>query len=192
MPPDDRFQRSTKVKLPLTVSMAAIAFALAVGACSGDSKDPGSALGSRTSSSETSAGVGASFAARATSVCRSALESKQRWATFPAAGFNPTAPDPTSFPAVAEWLKNQVAPTFDAWRDGLMALGPPPSGENSWRDVLAAVAGIAELNTTQVKAATSGDVQGFVEATNRLQAIQPDLERATTAAGVPTCADVHK
>ena len=51
---------------------------------------------------------------------------------------------------------------------------------------------IVDLNADQVAAAKSDDVEGFVEAKDGLAAIQPELERATEAAGVATCADVHK
>ena len=89
-------------------------------------------------------------------------------------------------------LENEVAPTFEAWLDGLTTLGTPPSGQESWSDVLSAIRTIFELNADQVAAAKSDDAGGFVEARDGLEAIQPELERATMAAGVPTCADVHK
>lgn len=137
-------------------------------------------------------GVGAPFAARATAVCQTILEAKKAWSALPAAGFNPDQPDPAAFPVVAAWLEGQVAPTFDAWLAGLTTLGPPPSGAASWTDVLSAVDKIGKLNADQVAAAKAGDTAAFVKATNGLHAIQPELERATKAAGVPACADVHK
>jgi len=89
-------------------------------------------------------------------------------------------------------LEDDVAPTFEAWLDGLTALGTPPTGQGSWNDVLSAVHTIVELNADQVTAAKDNDVEGFVEAKDGLQAIQSELERATASAGVATCADVHK
>lgn len=141
---------------------------------------------------QTSSGVGDPFASQATSVCQAALESKQAWSAFPAADFDPSQPDPSAFPEVATWLEGEVAPTFEAWLDGLTTLGTPPSGQGLWGDVLTAVSTIVELNADQVLAAKSDDVEGFVEAKDGLEAIQLELERATAAAGVPTCADVHK
>ena len=137
-------------------------------------------------------GVGEEFASRALTVCQSALEAKQAWSEFPSPDFNPTQPDPAAFPEVAAWLQNEVAPTFQAWLDGLTALGEPPTGREPWGDVLTAVEGIARLNAAQVAAAKTGDTEKFVQATNGLEDIQIELEHATEAAGVSSCADVHK
>ena len=162
------------------IVMSLIASVVALGACGGE---PGG---------ETPSGVGESFAARASSVCQTALESKQAWSAFPAADFDPNQPDPSAFPEVGTWLEDDVAPTFEEWLDGLTALGTPPTGQGSWNDVLSAVHTIVELNADQVTAAKDNDVEGFVEAKDGLQAIQSELERATASAGVATCADVHK
>jgi hypothetical protein len=140
----------------------------------------------------TPSGVGESFATRAMSVCQTALEAKRAWSAFPAADFDPNHPDPEAFPEVATWLEGEVTPTFEAWLDGLTALGTPPSGQPAWSDVLSAIDTIVDLNADQVRAAKSADTEGFVEAKDRLGAVQSELERATAAAGVPTCADVHK
>ncbi len=113
------------------------------------------------------------------------------WSAFPAPNFNPNQPDPSSFPEVGAWLENEVGPTFDTWRDDLAALGSPPTGREAWTDVLTAVGTIAQLNADQVAAAKSGDVDAFVAATNGLQDVQSELERATAAAGVARCAEVH-
>lgn len=58
--------------------------------------------------------------------------------------------------------------------------------------VLSAVDTIVQLNADQVTAARGADVEGFVQTKDGLQAIQPELERVTASAGVPTCADVHR
>ena len=165
----------------LVVPVAALVVSIsAFTACSSEPED------------QTSSGVGDPFAARATSVCQTALGSKQAWSAFPASDFDLNQPDPTAFPEVAAWLEDEVAPTFEGWLDGLTTLGTPPSGGESWSEVLSAVDTIVELNADQVSAAKGGDVEGFVEAKDGLEAIQPELERATAAAGVPTCADVHE
>ena len=162
------------------IVVSLVASVVVLGACGGEPEG------------ETPSGVGESFAARATSVCQTALESKQAWSAFPAAGFDPNRPDPSAFPEVGTWLEDDVAPTFEAWLDGLTALGTPPSGQGPWNDVLSAVHTIVELNADQITAAKDNDVEGFVEAKDGLQAIQSELERATASAGVATCADVHK
>ena len=179
------------MRLALSVAAVALVF-LGLAACGDGSDGQSAAPGPQTSSSQAASSVGGPFAARAASVCRTALEAKQKWATFPAAGFDPSEPDPTAFPEVAACLEKEVAPTFDAWLDGLTTLGAPPTGQESWSDVLSAINTVVELNTDQVAAAKHDDVEGFIEARDGLEAIQPELERATEAAGVPTCADVHK
>jgi hypothetical protein len=165
---------------------------LALAGCADDPDGESSAADRRTSSSQTASGVGERFAARATSVCETAFEAKQEWKTFPVAGFDSSRPDPAAFPEVAAWLEDEVAPTFEAWRDGLTTIGTPPSGQEAWADVLSVINTIVDLNAAQVAAAKNGDVEGFVEARDGLEAIQSELERAAEAVGVPTCADVHK
>jgi hypothetical protein len=93
---------------------------------------------------------------------------------------------------VAVWLQDQVAPTFDAWLDGLTALGEPPTGRRAWSDVLAAVARIVQGNADEIAAAKASDTEGFVAARDGLEETQTELQRATAAAGVTKCAEVHK
>ena len=92
---------------------------------------------------------------------------------------------------VAAWLQDEVAPTFEAWRDGLVALGDPPTGRDAWADMLDAVKGIADGNEDQITAANHGKVKSFASATQRLKDLQPALAKAANAAGVSACADVH-
>jgi hypothetical protein len=148
------------------------------------------ACGGSDSESQSS-GVGDEFAARATAVCETALQSKQTWSSFPVAGFDPTHPDTAALPEVADWLEQEVTPTFDAWFQGLQALGDPPSAQQAWSEVLAAVGTIDKLNADQVTFAKAGDTAGFARATQGLHDIQAELERATQAAGVASCATVH-
>ena len=158
-------------------ALAALVITLLVSAC-GESSEPPA--------------VGAAFAARANAVCQTALESKQKWSPFPVSGFNPTNPDPKAFPKVAVWLEEQVTPTFEAWLNGLTALGPPPTDGKDWSDVLAEVARIVQGNADEITAAKAGDTRAFVAARDRGFNTQPELVQSTTAAGVPKCADVHK
>jgi hypothetical protein len=146
---------------------------------------------SLTACSSAPPAVGQAFAARATAVCQKAIESKQAWSTFPVSNFDPAHPDPSAFPKAAVWLEDQVAPTFEAWLNDLRALGEPPTGQTSWSDVLSAVEKIVEGNADEAAAANAGDPDGFVAAHDGLIETQTELERATAAAGVPKCADVH-
>lgn len=141
--------------------------------------------------SPASEGVGDGFAARADAVCAAALESKAAWQPFPLAAFDPSDPDPAALGDVAPWLADVVAPTFEGWRDGLVALGEPPSGQAAWTDALAAVDTIVVGNQNQIDAAVAGDATAFAAATTALRRAQPVLVAATQAAGVPACADVH-
>ena len=176
--------------------VAAVAFALVLclAGCGSeaDTASSGPTLTTSRSESGSRGGVGEPFAARAAAACDLALEAKQGWATFPVAGFDPSQPDSSAFPQVAAWLETEVGPTFEAWLEALTTLGTPPAGEESWDDVLSAIDTIVNLNSQQVTAAMTDDAAAFVEAHDNLQAIQPELERATAAAGVPTCADVHE
>jgi hypothetical protein len=136
-------------------------------------------------------GVGDAFATEALSVCASAQMSKDGWNAFPVTDFDPTAPEASDLPDVAVWLEEEVAPTFDAWRDELTALGTPPTGREAWADVLTAVSRIADLNASQADAAKEQDTHAFAEATDALGEVQPGLERASVEAGVAECANVH-
>lgn len=135
--------------------------------------------------------VGEAFAVRALAVCEAALAQKEAQRPFPFPDFNPTQPDPSKFPEVAAFLEEETAVTFGAWLADLEALGEPPSGQEAWGDVLTAVETIVRLNEEQVVAAEGGDIEAFIEATAALGETQVALVRATGAAGVPECADVH-
>jgi hypothetical protein len=137
------------------------------------------------------AGVGEDFAARARHVCDQALESKEAWAPFPVADFDPTHPDASAFPKVADWLEHEVKPTFDGWLSGLEALGQPPDARDAWDGVLAAVGNIVDLNEKQIAAARTADASAFADATDALGQAQTTLVRVTDEAGVSSCADVH-
>jgi hypothetical protein len=71
--------------------------------------------------------VGAAFARRAVAACNDAKGLKDAQGPFPYPDFNPTDPDPTMFPGVADALmKTDV--TFTTWLEEMRALGEPPSG----------------------------------------------------------------
>jgi len=156
-----------------TVSLAVV---LALAGCGGSPASPP---------------VGATFAAQAIAVCSAASASKEAWQPFPVAAFDPDNPDPALLGDVAPWLDGVVAPTFEGWRDGLVALGDPPSGAGEWADVLSAVNVIVDANEDQIAAALAGDAPAFAAATTVLRKAQPVLVAATEAAGVEACAEVH-
>lgn len=145
-----------------------------------------------TTCSQPPPAVGQAFATRATAVCETALKAKQAWSAFPVENFDPAHPDPSAFPKVAVWLEDQVAPTFEAWLNGLEGLGDPPTSCKAWSGVLAAVAKIVQGNADEIAAARAGDTEAFVAARDRLAQTQTELESATAAAGVAKCADVDE
>ena len=135
--------------------------------------------------------VGQGFADRALAACASALEQKQTWPPFPASDFDPEHPDAGKLPQVGAWLEEGAGVTFTRWLESLKALGQPPTGGDAWADVLTSVERIKELNEQQIAAAGRRDTEAFAQATSELGAEQPRLVRATDAAGVSACADVH-
>jgi len=88
--------------------------------------------------------------------------------------------------------QEETAVTFETWLSGLQALGRPPGGQSAWDDVLADVVIIVELNAAQITAAERGDPEAFSTVTADLGKTQVELVRATEAAGVAECADVHR
>lgn len=167
---------------PRTTASAAVA-ALIVIALAG--------CGGGTGSTDSEPGVGSDFAAKARSACDAALKDKQTWTAFPVPDFNPTDPEPSAFPKVATWLEHEVAPTFKTWHDSLVALGDPPTDQQAWKDVIAAIATIEQGNKNQISAANANDPDAFKAATQTMKDAQTDLVAATDDAGVPTCAEVH-
>jgi hypothetical protein len=151
----------------------------------------GSSPGSPPGDSGSVATVGQGFANRALVACASALEHKQTWPPFPVSDFDPKHPEASKLPQVGAWLEEGASVTFTRWLESLKALGQPPTGGDAWADVLTSVERIKELNEQQIAAAGSGDTEAFAQATSDLAAEQARLVRATDAAGVSACADVH-
>ena len=142
-------------------------------------------------SDKQSTGVGDEFASKALAVCEAALEGKHDWQPFPVSGFDPSDPDASKFPEVSTWLAKQVAPTFQMWLSGLQALGTPPTAQEDWHAVLAAVKKIDQLNSDQIAAANERDTAAFAAAGSALGSTQDELVAASEKAGVADCADVH-
>jgi hypothetical protein len=134
------------------------------------------------------AGVDQAFRDRALAVCQQAVTSQKAWAPFPAGTFDPAAPDPAKLPMVATWLTSEVAPTFDTWRDDLVALGAPAAGTAAWASVIDEAKATSTFNDAQIAAASAADPIAFAKATADLRASHARLATATANAGVPACA----
>ena len=135
-------------------------------------------------------GVDGAFASRVLAICATTEASKQAWAPFPAGSFDPTKPDPAKLASVGAWLESEVAPTFVAWRDQVVAAGSPASGQAAWDPVVTGLEGTVSLNAEQIAAAKAGDTDAFASATRRLQADHAAFVAATRAAGVAACGDI--
>jgi hypothetical protein len=156
---------------------AVLLVVLIVGACGGEAPAPSAAVG-----------VDQAFRDRALAVCQDAVTSQKAWAPFPAGTFDPAKPDAAKLAVVASWLATEVAPTFDTWRDGLVALGPPAAGADAWASVIAEAKVTATFNDAQIAAASAADPVAFAKATADLRASHARLATAAGLAGVPACA----
>jgi hypothetical protein len=134
--------------------------------------------------------VGAEFAARATAVCQAAHARKQAQGTFADPDFNPTKPDPTKLAAVAAFI-DQGTTIYATWLHDMQALGTPPSGQDAWTDVLAAINAQLQQHRHQHAAALSGDTRTFADDFERGAQAQAAMQRAAKAAGLPECATVE-
>ena len=154
----------------------AIAMLLAFVGCSGSSDQPA---------------VGKAFAARAVATCKRAKALKDAEGSFPFPDFNPTDPDESKFPDVADFLMKTDA-TFSTWLEEMRALGEPPSGGEPWGRLLAAVAAHVRINRDQIDAALKDDPERFAADYDEGVATQEALLDAATDAGVPECAKVDR
>jgi hypothetical protein len=130
------------------------------------------ACGSSSSASPPPA-VGAAFATRAVAACHAAYAQKKAVA-FPYPNFNPTQPDASKFPGIAQYEAAHTVPAYKAWLREMQALGQPPTGQAAWADLLTAI------GATFVKDYYEG------------AKTQADLLSAAGAAGVPECASVDR
>jgi hypothetical protein len=135
--------------------------------------------------------VGSAFARRAVAVCREIKELKDAEGPFPYPNFNPTQPDASKFPEVADALEKTDA-TFTAWLADMRALGQPPSGRDAWSELLAAIATHVRINRDQIAAAREGDSERFASDYEEGVETQAKLLDAATEAGVPECAEVDR
>jgi hypothetical protein len=146
----------------------------------------------RTTNSGVSGGsgppvVGTKFASRVKAVCQAALGQKQAQGQFPYPDFNPTQPDLSKLPGIAEFEATTVT-IFKTWQHKMLALGQPPTGQTEWADVLAALSSHLRIIVEQQAAALRGDGQTFTQDYYGGNTAQEEMVRAANAAGVPDCA----
>lgn len=135
--------------------------------------------------------IGQEFATRAIAVCQHALDLKGAQGAFPVPSFNPTRPDPDKLADVAAFLQKTDA-TFSTWLTEMQALGTPPSGQDAWTDLVAAVQRHRDINADQIGAAQRGDTATFTADYHAGLETQALLLAAANAAGVPECAKVDR
>src|SRR5262249_33124779 len=128
------------------------------------------------------------FAAKASTVCAAASVQKDRQGPFPDPSFNPTDPDWTSSPAIADYL-GQTPSLFRTWERQMTALGQPSSGIEAWNDLLDAIHRHVVLARNQVRAAVDQDSAAFTADYQAGRETQDALKEAADAAGVPSCAE---
>lgn len=162
-----------------------VAAGLALAACASDGPRVGSAV------SAAAPAVGSDFAVRAVAACETALQRVQDQGAFPYPDFNPTDPDVSKFPEIADYLSTSVE-TVSAWLSDMQALGDPPSGLDAWNDLIAAIQRHVELDVEQQAAAATGDTETFTADFKLGLGTRDALFRAAEAAGVPECADVDR
>jgi hypothetical protein len=138
----------------------------------------------RTTSSGVSKGlgppvIGAKFASRVESVCQAALEQKQAQGQFPYPDFNPTQPDLSKLPGIAEFEATTVT-IFKSWQQKMLALGQPPTGQTAWAGVLASLSSHVRIIVEQQAAALRGDARPSPGTTTRA------TPRKTRWCGPPT------
>jgi hypothetical protein len=124
-------------------------------------------------------------------VCKAARAQKTAEGPFPYPDFNPTKPDLSKFPGVAQYLVKTLN-TYRTWLGQMQALGEPPSGKSPWDDLLRAIASHVRLNVEQLAAAQSGDSKTFTNDYYEGAKTQDALLRAANDAGVPECAAVDR
>jgi hypothetical protein len=158
------------------IALATCLLALGMASCGGDTE-----AGSQPPA------VGATFASRAVALCREALAQKRALGPFPYADFNPTQPDLSLLPSIAQ-SEAKTVEIFKTWLDKMVALGQPPKGQEAWADVLAALRSHVRIIVEQQAAAARSDGPTFTKDYHEGHVAQDQMVRAADAAGVPICA----
>jgi hypothetical protein len=124
-------------------------------------------------------------------VCHAAYALKKA-VPFPYPDFNPSQPDASKFPGIAQYEAAHTVPAYKTWLSTMQALSQPPTGQTAWADLLAAIDGHVQNASDQQAAAQRGDTQTFIKDFHDGAAIQDKLLAAANAAGVPECATVDR
>jgi hypothetical protein len=131
--------------------------------------------------------LGSAFQSRAVAVCESALAQKKALGPFPYPDFNPTQPDLSKLPDIAQ-SEAKTVEIFQTWMHEMQALGEPPTGKAEWADVLNALGSHVRVIVEQQAAAAPSDGQTFTKDYYEGNKAQEAMVLATDAAGVPICA----
>jgi hypothetical protein len=131
--------------------------------------------------------LGDAFQSRAIAVCESALAQKKAQGPFPYPDFNPTQPDLSKLPDIAQ-SEAKTVEIFQTWMREMQALGEPPTGQAEWADVLKALESHVRVIIEQQAAAERSDGQTFSKDYYEGNKAQEEMVRASDAAGVPICA----
>ena len=132
--------------------------------------------------------LGKDFSRRAQAVCKTALAQKRAQGPFPYPSFNPTKPDLSKLPAIGR-LEARTVQIYRMWLHQMQTLGQPPKGRAAWAEVLAALRSNLHFIADQQTAAQQVDGPTFTKDYYDGNKAQMDVERASDAAGVPTCGD---
>lgn len=130
------------------------------------------------------------FRARASTLCRRAVERLAALPRFPFDGFDPEHPDPKLLPKVGAFFTGpgDPRPLLRRLQASLRALGRPPADGAGWRRVLAAEDAGRTARNEQDRAALAGDAARFVRSLRGIDAASRASALATAAFGVPGCA----
>jgi hypothetical protein len=151
----------------------------------------GGAACGNSSSTGSHAAVPVAFQRKALAVCKAAAAQKKAEGPFPYPKFNPTRPDWSKFPGVADALI-KTPQIFRTWQRNMQALGEPSTGRAAWDDLLAAIDSHVRIASEQQAAAARRDSQTFIKDYDEGANTQEELLRAANAAGVAGCAAVDR
>jgi hypothetical protein len=131
--------------------------------------------------------LGAAFQSKALAVCDAALARKKAQGPFPYPDFNPTQPDLSKLPGIAQFEAKTVT-IYKTWLREMSALGQPPTGQAAWADVLSALRSHVGIIVEQQAAAQRGDGPTLTKDYDEGNTAQDEMRRAADDADVPDCA----
>jgi hypothetical protein len=135
--------------------------------------------------------LGSGFRDNVVAACARSVAQHTAMGTFPLSNFDPTKPDPSVLPSIAEHLhRDQVR--YETLVSELTALGTPATGGALWSAVLDAAKQHATIAADQATAASNGDAATFAKDFTAGTAAQAAFLAAINAAGVPECAPVDR